>query len=550
MSKGRRQWTRIGALAGVAAMAAFALAACGSSSSTSSAGKQGGDLKFDETSFPDYLDPQLSYTVDGWEAEYNTYIPLLTFKHAAGSEGTKVVPGLAKSLPKITNGGKTYTFQLQKGLKYSDGTPVKASDFQSTMQRLFDVDSGGAPFFTGIVGAADYQAGKAKTITGIKTNDSTGQIVINLTSPDGELPDELAIPFTAMVPPNTPAKDQTPNPPPSTGPYELSKVDTGRQFVLSRNPQWAKNNAKLVPNVPTPHADSITETVVKNLSSQTTDVEQNQADFMIDPPPTDRIPEVESKYPDRFRKEVTVSTYYFWMNTKSPTFSDPKVRQAVNYAVDPAALQRIYGSLMVPTQQVLPPNMPGYKKFELYPHSMSKAKQLLAQAKPSDTDITVWTDDEEPNDRAGAYYQDVLKKLGFNAKLKIVNGSTYFTTLGDLKTANLDTGFSDWFQDFPHPNDFFGILLNGDSIHPTNNNNYAQLDVPALNKQMNALVQKPLNSSTQASYAALDKKVMQQAPWAPYGNRELTTFTSDRINFEGVIFNPVFNQDFGSFALK
>jgi peptide/nickel transport system substrate-binding protein len=461
-----------------------------------------------------------------------------------------VVPGLAKSLPKITNGGKTYSFQLQKGLKFSDGTPVKASDFQSTMQRLFDVDSGGAPFFTGIVGAADYQAGKAKTITGIKTNDSNGQIVINLTTPDGELPDELAIPFTAMVPPDTPAKDQTPNPPPSTGPYELSKVDTGRQFVLTRNPQWAKNNAELVPNVPTPHADSITETVVKNLSSQTTDVEQNRADFMIDPPPTDRIPEVESKYPDRFRKEVTVSTYYFWLNTKSPTFKDVRLRQAVNYAVDPAALQRIYGSLMVPTQQVLPPNMPGYQKFQLYPHNMNKAKQLFKQANPSDTDITVWTDDEEPNDRAGAYYQDVLKKLGFNAKLKIVNGSTYFTTLGDLKTPNLDTGFSDWFQDFPHPNDFFGILLNGDSIHPTNNNNYSQLDVPSLNKQMNALVQKPLNSGTQAAYAALDKKVMKQAPWAPYGNRELSTFTSDRINFDGVIFNPVFNQDFGSFGLK
>jgi peptide/nickel transport system substrate-binding protein len=550
MRKLKRQWTKLAALAAVAAMAMLGLAACGSSSSSSSGGTQGGDLKFDETSFPDYLDPQLSYTVDGWLAEYNTYIPLLTFKHAAGKEGTTVVPGLAKALPKITNGGKTYAFQLQKGLKYSDGTPVKASDFQTTVQRLFNVDSGGAPFFTGIVGASDYQTGKAKTISGIKTNNSTGAITINLTEPNGQLEDELAIPFTALVPPNTPDKDQTPNPPPSTGPYEISSVDTGRDFVLTRNPQWAKNNQKLEPNVPTPHADKITETVVKNLSSQTTDVEQNRSDFMVDPPPTDRIPEVESKYADRFRKEITVSTYYFWMNTKSPTFSDPKVRQAVNYAIDPTALQRIYGSLMAPTQQVLPPNMPGYQKFELYPHNMKKAKQLMAQANPSDKDITVWTDDEEPNDRAGAYYQDVLKQLGFNAKLKIVNGSTYFTTLGDLKTANLDTGFSDWFQDFPHPNDFFGILLNGDSIHPTNNNNFAQFNVPALNKQMNDLAEQQLNSSTEAGYAKLDKDVMKQAPWAPYGNRELTTFTSDRIDFDKVIFNPVFNQDYGSFELK
>lgn len=534
--------------AAVLAVAALGLAACGGGGT--SAGKQGGDLNFDETSYPDYLDPQLSYTVDGWEAEYNTYIPLLTFKHAAGKEGTEVVPGLAKDLPTISKDGLTYTFQLQPGLKYSDGTPVKASDFQSTMQRLFDVDSGGAPFFTGIVGAADYQSGKANSISGIKTDDKTGKITIQLTKPNGQFLDELAIPFTAPVPPDTPAKDQTPNPPPSTGPYMISKSDPGHQFVLERNPEWAKTNEKLVPNVPTPHADKITETVVKNLSSQTTQVEQNQADFMIDPPPTDRIPEVESKYPDRFRKEVTVSTYYFWMNTQQPPFDDLKVRQAVNYALDPAALQRIYGSLMSPTQQVLPPNMPGYSKFELYPHDLNKAKQLIQQANPSDKDITVWTDDEEPNDRAGAYLQDVLKQLGFNAQLKIVNGATYFTTLGDLKTPNLDIGFSDWFQDFPHPNDFFGILLNGEAIHPTNNNNFSQFDDKALNKEMDSLAQKQLTPDVEAQYADLDKKVMEQAPWAPYGNRQVTTFVSDRINFDGVIFSPVFNHDFGSFALK
>jgi peptide/nickel transport system substrate-binding protein len=535
-------------MAAATALAVLGLAACGGGGT--SGGKQGGELNFDETSYPDYLDPQLSYTVDGWEAEYNTYIPLLTFKHAAGKEGTQVVPGLAKDLPTISKDGLTYTFQLQPGLNYSDGTPVKASDFQSTMQRLFDVDSGGAPFFTGIVGAADYQSGKANSISGIKTDDKTGKITIQLTKPNGQFLDELAIPFTAMVPPDTPAKDQTPNPPPSTGPYMISKSDPGHQFVLERNPEWAKTNEKLVPNVPTPHADKITETVVKNLSAQTTQVEQNQADFMIDPPPTDRIPEVESKYPDRFRKEVTVSTYYFWMNVTQPPFDDLKVRQAVNYALDPAALQRIYGSLMSPTQQILPPNMPGYAKYELYPHDLNKAKQLIQQANPSDKNITVWTDDEEPNDRAGAYLQDVLKQLGFNAQLKIVNGATYFTTLGDLKTPNLDIGFSDWFQDFPHPNDFFGILLNGEAIHPTNNNNFSQFDDKALNKEMDSLAQKQLTPDVEAQYADLDKKVMEQAPWAPYGNRQVTTFVSDRINFDGVIFSPVFNHDFGSFALK
>ena len=104
-------------------------------------GKEGGTLTGSYASFPDYLDPQLSYTAEGWTAMYDTYIPLLTYKHANGAEGGKVVPGLAESMPKITNGGKTYTLTLRKGLKYSDGTPVKASDFTNAIERLFKLNS-------------------------------------------------------------------------------------------------------------------------------------------------------------------------------------------------------------------------------------------------------------------------------------------------------------------------------------------------------------------------------------------------------------------------
>ena len=89
------------------------------------------------------------------------------------------------------------------------------------------------------------------------------------------------------------------------------------------------------------------------------------------------------------------------MNTTKPPFNDLKVRQAVNYAVDPAALERIYAGQLAGTQQILPPGMPGYKKFELYPHNMAKAKALIKEANPSDTNITVWTDNESPNNEAG-----------------------------------------------------------------------------------------------------------------------------------------------------
>ncbi len=559
MIKVRRSWQKMLALAGVTAMAGFGLAACGSSSSSSSGGQEGGSITTIHTKGPDYLDPQLAYTVDAWVAEYNTYIPLLTYAHAAGPAGTKIIPGLAEDLPKITNGGKTYTFTLRKGLKYSDGTDVKASDFQTTVQRLFDVDSGGAPFFSGIVGATDYQSGKANSISGIKTDDKTGEIQINLTAPNGSLEPSLAIPFTALVPPGTPAKDQTPNPPPSTGGYTISSSDPGHSWVLTRNPEWEKNNQQILSQLPTPHLDKITEKVVPNQASGTTQVEQNKADLLFDPPPSDLLSSVQSKYSDRFAAEQTVSTYYFWMNTSKTTaggdpnpFSDLKVRQAVNYAIDPTAIAKLYGGLLTPTQQVLPSNMPGYQKIELYPHNMTKAKQLIAQANltPAEKDISVWTDDVEPNSNVGQYYQSVLQDLGFNAKLNVVNGQTYFTTLGNLKTPKLNTGWSDWFQDFPHPNDFFEPLLNGSAIHPTNNNNYAQLDDPAINSKIDELAKEQLTPALESQYAALDKQTMEQAPWAPYGARELTLFTSDRINFDNAIWSPVFEQDYSSLELK
>ncbi len=527
------------------ALVALGLTSCGGGATA----EQGGDLRFDAGSFPDHLDPQLSTGVEGWEAEYNTYIPLLTFQHATGRDGSNVVPGLAKDLPAISADGRTYSLQLQQGLRYSDGTPVKASDFRRAVERLFDLDSGGAPLYAGIVGAAQYRAGEASSISGIEADDATGAITIRLTRPDGEFEDKLALPFTAPVPPDTPAKDQTADPPPSTGPYTISASDPPHRFVLERNPEWESANQGLVPDVPTPHADRITETVVKSRSAQTTQVEHNQADFMVDPPPPDRLLEVAWKYTDRFRTEVTLSAYYFWMNTAKPPFDDLEVRQAVNYAVNLSALERVYDTLMSPTQQVLAPGAPGYVKFTPYPHDFATARALIEEAKPSDLAITVWTDDRGPDQRAGAYLQSVLDRLGFKAKLRTVDRARYFSVIGDRRTPNLDAGLGYRIQELPHPNDLFGPLLNGDAIRRTDSTNLARFDDQALNEEMDRLAQQPLDSSTEGDYGALDQSVMEQAPWAPFGNREATTFTSDRIDFDAVIFNPVMHHDFGSFAL-
>jgi peptide/nickel transport system substrate-binding protein len=541
---------KLGAVLAVIACAAalsLCLAACGGSSS----GKEGGTLTGSYASFPDYLDPQLSYTAEGWTAMYDTYIPLLTYKHASGQEGSEVIPGLAKELPKVTDGGKTYTLFLRKGLKYSDGTPVKASDFTFAVERMFKLNSGGSPFYTDIVGAEKFAETKSGGIPGIKTDDQTGEIVIHLVKPRGTFINELGLMFVAPVPPDTPIKNQSASPPPATGPYEIVKSEPGRSWNYERNPQWAKVNGKLMPEIPSGHVDKIDIAVVRNNSTQVNEVESGKTDWMQSSPPPDLLPKVKEKYEGtQFRVEPTISTYFFWMNTKKAPFSDLKVRQAVNYAIDTEALERIYAGSIAGTHQILPPGMPGYEKYDLYPHSMAKAKKLIEEANPSDRNITVWTDSEPENAEAGAYFQDVLKRLGFSVKLKEINADNYFTIIGNLSTPDLDAGWADWFEDYPHPNDFFQPLLASESILPTNNGNFAQIEVPSLDRKIAQLGAETLGPKQEGEYAALDREYMEQAPWAPYGTRTESTFVSSAIDLEKVIWNPTFEDDLTSFQFK
>ncbi|HSS42312.1 MAG TPA: ABC transporter substrate-binding protein [Solirubrobacterales bacterium] len=542
------------AVLALAATAAIGLASCGSGGSDTSgggSGQKGGTLNGTYASFPDYMDPALSYTAEGWTAMADVYTPLLTYKHANGVEGSEVIPGLAKELPKITNGGKTYTLFLRPGLKYSDGTPVKASDFPFAVERMIKLNSGGSPFYLSIEGAEKFAETKQGPIPGIKANDKTGEIVINLEGPRGTFTNELGLMFVAPLPQDTPIEDLSADPPPGTGPYMITKSQPGKGWEYERNPYWAKANGKAMPDLPEGVVDDAKMTVIRNPQSQVNDIEQGTYDWMQNPPPSSRYAEVKEKFEGtQFRVEPTISTYYFWMNSKEAPFDDAKVRQAVNYAIDSKALERIYAGQIKGTQQILPPGMPGYEQFELYPYDLEKAKEMIKEANPSDMNITVWTDTESPNNEAGEYLNEVLKELGFNTTLKILNADNYFTVIGNLSTPDLDAGWSDWFQDYPHPNDFFQPLLAGESIQPTNNNNFAQFDNPAVNKQIQDLGAEQLGPDQEKAYAELDKEVMEEAPWAPYGTRTLSTFVSDAIDLESVIFNPTFGHYLSSFEFK
>jgi peptide/nickel transport system substrate-binding protein len=527
---------------------ALGLVACGGSSDD---GSNRTTLRTTYASFPDYLDPALSYTLEGWTAMWNTYIPLLTYAHAGGEAGTEIIPGLAKALPKVTDGGRTYTLSLRPGLKYSDGTPVRASDFTHSVERLFKVNSPGSPFYTDIVGAEEFAETKKGGIPGIETNDETGEVVIHLVQPRGTFANELAMMFVAPLPPGTPAEDLSANPPPATGPYVITESKLGRGWKYERNPQWLPNNAKLLPHLPSGHVQKIDVTVIRNTSTQVNDVERGRYDWMQDPPPPDRYAAIKAKYEGtQFRTAPQINLYYFWMNSRTAPFDDLKVRQAVNYAIDPRALERIYSGQLAATQQILPPGMPGYVKFTPYPHDLAKAKKLIAEADPADRQITVWAISAAPNKEAAEYYEGVLKEIGFETKLKVVNADNYFAVIGNLSTPDLDTGWTNWFEDYPHPSDYFAPQLTAPAIQPVGNLNWSQFDDPALTAKVERLGREQLGPKQIAEYTALDRAYMKQAPWAPFGELTLSTFVADTIDLDQLIISPIFGQDLTSFVFK
>jgi peptide/nickel transport system substrate-binding protein len=552
----RRSW--LVAPAAFAAVLAMVAAGCGGSSSSSSgnnsstassgsssSGKTFANFRLAYDTGIDYLDPALSYTVEGWGIMWNVYLPLLGYKHVNGPDGATIVPYLAQDLPKVTNGGKTYTMTLRSGLKYSNGTPVKASDFKSSIIRDFKVDSPGVGFFGGIVGSDNAKNGD---ISGITTDDKTGKITINLTSPQGDFENILATTFAALVPPNSPDKDMSSTPLPATGPYMIKSYKANKQAIVVRNPNF--DVSKFDGNVPKGNPDKMTIDILGDPGVALQRVINGQDDYDFQQPPPDRLSTIQSKYANQIKVYTPANTYYFFMNNRVPPFDNLKARQAVEYAIDRSALVRVYGGLGQPTENILPPTYPSYKKHDLYPFNLAKAKQLVAASGDKGMSVTVWNHDRGNDPKATAYLVDQLNKIGFKAKEKIINSAVYWTTVGNQAT-KAQIGFADWFQDYPHPLDWFDVLLNGDRITQTHNNNYANFDDSTVNAQIDSLKKQPsLTSSVNADWAKLDKTIMEQAPWAPFMNRQFIDFFNSDIDLSCYVQHVLYQFDFATICHK
>jgi peptide/nickel transport system substrate-binding protein len=537
-------------------VASVGIAACGDDDDDGGGGGGGGGEIKIGTVGPDNADPVMFQTLQGYQIFQLAYVPLLTYAHEQGTEaGSKLIPGLAEEVPEPTNGGKTYEFKLREGLKYSDGSPVKASDFENTMKRLLVLGSPWTSFFSpGIEGSAEFteQGDMAGDISGIETNDKTGEITVTLSEPDTKMLFALAEPYASPMPAAKAPGKSLKQPPPGIGPYVLEIPDFSREFVLTRNPEWTG-----IEGIPDGNFDTIRGVVSDNVTKMTQDVIDGKLDFMTEDPTGDQLPEVRQKYPDRFSEAVNPpNTYYNFMDSRQPPFDKQEAREAVNYAIDSRALIRVFGGRLTPGCNFLPPGLTGYEELDCKygdpdgPGDIEKAKELVKASGYEGEKVTYWTNNKDPRPAIADYFVDLLNEIGFDAEVKTLDQQVYFSKIGE-KDFGAQTGFTDWFQDYPHPGDFIEVLLSTRALDAEVTFNQGFVSDPELDRRLDELRgEDPEDVADE--WAALDDYVVNEKAYvAPYGFEESSSFFSERMDAEncnGV--HPVYKNDWLQFCLK
>jgi peptide/nickel transport system substrate-binding protein len=560
----RFSWGAGPAAVGIASLA-LVVGACGGSSggggggggsssgSGGGGGKEGGTITMLSGTAPQSADPQGDFTTQGSELYSVVNTPLLVFKRAAGDAGSEILPGLAADLPEVSKDKKTYTFTLRKGLHYSNGKPIKASDFKFSIERLCKINWAAKSFITGFVkGAEDFDAGKAKDISGITTDDSSGTIKVTLTQPFGPIVDILALPGTSPMPQDTPMKPQNSQGVIGDGPYKWGKIQAGRSYQLVKNTKYD------VPGLPKGHLDTINWNVNSNVLANAQQVLQNQADIFDpgDTLPSSILSQVQSQAKDRYTPVQTNSTFYFFLNVTNKPFDNLKARQAVLDAIDMRAISRLDSGFLSPDCHMIPTGIVGHSDPNNCPHpsngpgDINKAKQLVAQSGEKGAKVTVWGEERSPRKQYIDYLTDLLNKIGFNATEKIISDQTYFQIVGNEKT-DPQIGFADWVQDFPHPWDFMQLFTTG-AIQPQNSSNYGKVSDKKYDSMVNKLLATPASQldSTASQWSQLDQYGVQQGYYAAYGHEKFPKFYSDRLNFGAGIYSVEYQTDMTSLQLK
>ncbi|MCB0878331.1 MAG: ABC transporter substrate-binding protein [Thermoleophilia bacterium] len=499
----------------------------------------GNTLHVVATTAPDSIDSGVSYLSMSWQIQVNVYNGLLTYRKVAGDTGTELVPDLAEALPEITDGGRTITFKVRKGVKF--GPPanreVLPSDIKYTFDRNALIPSQGAFYYSIIEGFDEFQKTRKGTVSGIVADDEARTITFHLTRPDTTFLYVLAMPFSYAVPKGLPPKDMSLSGFSSpTGPYRFVKYDPARGATLERNPAFKEWNPEATPNG---KVDRIEIEFGVSDENSITRIMQGKADVALSAIPRSKLAYLlGSKEWKPYMHEHAISrTAYVWMNTKVAPFDNVKVRQAVNWAINRRAMVKLGGGASTPSSTILPPNMPGYTGEEAYPKAdMKLARKLIAESGITPGKVTIWHTTAPPSPDMAQYLQETLSQLGFEAKTRGVDGSAFYDIVGNEKNKT-QIGFGSWGADFPEGSNFIDVLFNSAHIDPHHSINLAWYG--GMDKQIDAANRLMDIPARQKAWGELDLALQKDGPWAPISHGVQRNLMSKR--YGNYVYHPVYD---------
>jgi YVTN family beta-propeller protein len=472
---------------------------------------------------------------------------LTAFERVGGSAGDTVVPDLAVSLPTPTDGGRTYTFRLRPGIRYSTGQPVRPEDFLRAVERA--VGFGDTYDFGNIVGASACAAHPqpCDLSQGIVTNDANNTVTFHLVQPDPDFLAKLGCCAATAVPAGTPFRDIGSHPLPATGPYEVA-TDTPHQIVLVRNPYFYEWSHAAQPDG---YPDRIVWRIGTSVEAAVTAVERGRADYTLDPPPPGRLNEVQTRFASQLHVTLDDVTIALGLNTRVAPFNDVRVRQALSYAVDRTKLAQLLGQDSRPTCQVLPPDVLGYQPYCPYTLNPNRAgtwsapdpataRRLIAASGTRGTPITIFsgpgymTPDFTP---AARYLASVLDALGFPTRVKTFSSPDRMYAEAYDPRAKAQALDIVEVPTFPRPSQFLGPTFTSCQARAQGLNVYEFCD-PAFDLTVRgALTAQAAGSpSAAALWAKADRQFTDQAPQVDLVTPSITDFVSSRVgNYQ---YNP------------
>jgi peptide/nickel transport system substrate-binding protein len=510
----------------------------------------GGTFKHSLSVDIDYVDPALAYYVPSWAIMYATGAMLLNYPDAPAPRGSRLQPEVAAGMPRISRNGLTYTFQLKRTYRLSNGQPVTAANFVYAINRDLAkrMNSPAQPFIEDIAGATAVIEGRASRATGVKAVGRYGlQIRLSRRAPD--LLARLAMPFFQAIPTNLPIDSDGVNAPVHTaGPYYIARWERNRQVVVNRNRFYRG---------PRPHnVNQILVDVGLPLETIKLNIDRGTSDTGDIPPAAHaelgRRYGVKKGSPGRYFANPAPTILYLAMNHDRPLFGgggvgNLRLKKAVNFVIDRQAMLTQRGAYAgVTNDQYMPPSMRGFKNVPIYPRrpNLSQARSL-AQGQTRGGDGVFYCSNRAPAPQTCQIVQANLRNIGLNMDIRLFPRAAQFEATG-RRGEPFDLTLEGWHMDYFDPYDFI-FLVDGTTIRPANNVNFSYFNSAAFNRKITR-AKTLVGTERFRTFSSLDQDLVRNAaPLATYASPNDRHYVSSRVG--GYYYHPVFTWGYPSLFL-